>query len=223
MGQTRAMKRLLLPLQLLISLTAFARAQVPTITLAQLVPGNSWTWSYFEGEERTLYSTERYQVTERVGQKVVFELWTKYAHAQDFTPSARLTVDLAKCAQAYRGQRRPFSIGMQGIVNGHWSSEVYTVPATAFEEKFNCNPLEYPRTHPLYATVYETISTPWGTQTVFQQRPKIVSQILSFYFFDHPELRGVALRKAFNADSPYEYAMELVEWSQESSLQLTRK
>lgn len=207
------MKTLLICLQLLISLPVFARPEVPTISASQLTPGNSWTWSYYEGEERLLYSTERYTVTEAVNQKVVFEIWTMYADTTEFTPSARITVDLNKCARAFRGQRRPFSIGMQAIVNGRWSTETYSMPSTAFEEKFNCNPFEYPRLHPLYATINVTTSTPWGTQRLFQQKPKMASQILSFYFLDHPKLKATAFKKVFNVNSPFEYAMELVHFS----------
>ena len=207
------MKTILICLQLLLTFSALAIAEVPTISASQLAPGNTWTWSYYEGEDRLLYSTERYTVTELVNQKVVFEIWTRYPHTTEFTPSARVTVDLTKCERSYRGQRRPFSIGMQGIVNGRWSEETYLVPATAFEEKFNCNPYEYPALHPLYATVHLTEATPWGTQALFQQKPKVASQILSYYFVDHPKLKGTAYKKAFNANSPYEYAMELESYS----------
>jgi hypothetical protein len=207
------MKALLFCLQLIISFSVFAVSEVPTIATSQLAPGNSWTWSYFEGEDRVLYSTERYTVTEHINKKVVFEIWTKYAKTSDFTPSARLTVDLNKCERAYRGQRKPFSIGMQGMVNGHWSSEIYSMHSTAFEEKFNCNPFDYPELHPLFATIKASEDTPWGIASLFQQRPKVPSQILSYYFRDHAELSGIAYKKAFNANSPYEYAMELVEYS----------
>jgi len=207
------MKTLLLCLQLMLSPLALALGEVPTISASQLTPGNTWTWSYYEGESRLHYSTERYIVTEQVQNKVVFEIWTKYANTTEFTPSARLTVDLSKCERAYRGQRRPFSIGMQGMVNGRWSSETYSVISTAFEEKFNCNPYEYPALHPLFATINVTAATPWGASALFQQRPKMASQILSYYFKNHPTLSGIAYKKAFNADSPYEYAMELVDYS----------
>lgn len=207
------MKTLLLCLLLLVSFPAFALPEVPTIQLSQLTPGNSWTWSYYEGEDHLLYSTERYTVTSRVNKIVVFEIWTKYATSSEFTPSARVTVDLAKCERAFRGQRRPFSVGMQGIVNGQWSAETYSMRATAFEEKFNCNPFAYPALHPLYATINVTETTPWGNERLFQQKPKVPSQILSFYFLDHPQLQGTAFKKVFNADSPFEYAMELVDFS----------
>ncbi len=207
------MKTFLIFLQLFISATAFALAEVPTISASQLSTGNTWTWNYYEGEQRLLYSTERYTVTEHADKKVVFEIWTKYAQATEFTPSARINVDLKKCERAFRGQRRPFSIGMQGIENGRWSSVTYSVSSTAFEEKFNCNPFEYPTHHPLFATVNVTETTPWGEFDLFQQRPKMASQILSFYFKDHPELNGIAYKKAFNSNSPYEYAMELVDYT----------
>lgn len=204
--------KLLLIMLSVFSFSSFAQAlpAVPTIADEQLLPGRSWTWSYYEGEARKLHSTERYTVTEVEGRKVVFEIWTKYADSRVFTPSARLTVDLRKCEKAFRGQRQPFSIGMQGVENGGWSREVYSVRATAFEEKFNCNPFLYPTTHPLFSTVQESVNTPWGRYALFQQRPKVPSQILSFYFLDHPDLKATAYRKVFNADSPYEYAMELV-------------
>lgn len=206
------MKTLFIFLQIFVTATAFALSEVPTISASQLTPGNTWTWSYYEGEQRLLYSTERYVVTEHVGTKVVFEIWTKYARTSEFTPSARITVDLKKCERAFRGQRQPFSIGMQGVENGQWSSVTYSMRSTAFEEKFNCNPFEYPALHPLYATINVTEATPWGEFELFQQRPKMPSQILSFYFKDHPQLNGVAYKKAFNSDSPYEYAMELVDY-----------
>lgn len=207
------MKLITLALLLLVSMTSWALSEVPTITADQLAPGNSWTWSYYEGEQRKFYSTERYTVTEHTSNIVVFEIWTRYANTTEFTPSARLTVDLRNCERAYRGQRRPFSIGMQGMENGKWSSTIYRVRSTGFEEKFNCNPFEYKSTHPLYSTIDAEAETPWGWLPLFQQRPKVPSQILSYYFKDHQVLKGIAYRKAFNADSPYEYAMELVEYS----------
>lgn len=186
---------------------------LPIANAKQFSNGNYWVWNYYENGDRTkLHASEKYSVANVSGDLLTFEIWTKYSGKSDYTPSAKFIVNLDDCRRAFSGPRkREFTINMYAFAGGKWSTEAYQVKSTAFEEKFNCNPNEYSANHPQYATDYDIEATPWGTERLFQQKAKASDQILSFYFADHRLLAGVAYKKEFNPQSPFEYEMELVE------------
>ncbi len=184
---------------------------VPVISSEQLQVGNQWIWNYYEqGECGKFYSSERYTVVVRNRDWVTIDLWTQVATATVYTPSARFVINLQDCWSAFSGPRKKeFQITVHAFEKNKWSVEGYKVSSTAFEEKFNCNPYIYAQGAPAFETLFATVKSKWGEWLTFQQKPKAVSQLQSFYFFDHPALRGIAYQKRFNPLSPYEFAMEL--------------
>lgn len=207
------MKTLLLALTLFLGFPSFAQT-LPNVQSAQLKVGNFWVWDYFEnGDRNQFYSSEKYTVIDVVEDRITFEITTKYPGKTVYTPSARFTARLSDCSRSFSGGRhRLFTIDMYSFSNGKWTTEPYQMRATAFEEKFNCNPIEYKPNHPLFETVYDVVTTKWGVSSLFQQRPKVPNQILSYYFVNHPQMAGIAYKKEFNANSPYEFEMELTDF-----------
>lgn len=204
------MKILIIALGIFMALPAFAQ-RLPIVQAEQFKLGNFWVWDYFEnGDRNRFYSSEKYTVIGVLQDQITFEITTKYAGKTKYTPSARFTARLNDCTQSFSGGRhRIFTIDMYSYSNGKWTTEPYQMRATAFEEKFNCNPIEYKANHPLYETIYDVATTKWGPSALFQQKPKVPNQILSYYFINRPLMAGIAFKKDFNANSPYEFEMEL--------------
>lgn len=188
---------------------------IPSVTVDQFALGNTWFWSYYEnGDTHKLYSTERYRVVELKGTQLSFELWTLYSGASKYTPSAKFSFDLNQCFQAFNGSvKKPFLLKMYAFEKGSWSKTAFEVSSTAFEEKFNCNSKVYENTKDPYQTIFKDLETLSGTFKGFQQLPRqSSSQIRSFYFYDHPKLRGIAFQKTFNPQFQDFYEMRLTDW-----------
>lgn len=185
---------------------------LPIVSESIFQPGNYWIWDYFEpSDKNTPHSTERYLVIERKKNDVTIEIRTQYRGSSQETPSARFTVRLDDCFQAFKnGVRRPFTIQMSSLQNGKWSKP-FPIQSTAFEEKFNCNPLRYDKNHPHYVTRFLEETSKWGHLWFFQQESRKPDQILAYYFLDFGALSAVAYKKVFNESSPYEYEMDFVE------------
>lgn len=198
---------------LFIFLFGTSASALPIATAEQFSEGNYWVWNYYENGDRSkLYSSEKYLISNISGDEITFEIWTKYAGKLSFTPSAKFKVSLDDCRRAFNGRaHHPFTVDMHSHNGNQWSTDAYQAKSTAFEEKFNCNPTEYPANDPHYVTNYDFENTPWGNERLFQQKAKIPNQVLSYYFADHRFLTGVAYKKEFNPNSPYEFEMELVE------------
>lgn len=192
--------------------SGFANA-LPIAEAKQFAVGNYWVWNYYEnGDRLKLHATEKYLVSDVSGHLITIEIRTKYAGKSNFTPSAKFVASLNDCRRAFSGRtHRPFTIEMYSHTGGRWSTDAYKTKSTAFEEKFNCNPIEYPVNDSRYSTHFNVETTQWGAERLFQQKAKTPDQLLSYYFSDHPLLAGVAYKKEFNPDSPYEFEMELVE------------
>jgi len=201
-----------LTLALLLSLFTHVAWALPLVSAEQFYVGATWVWNYYkDGDHQQLHSLEKYTVTAVQGDRITFDITTQQASSAQFTPSARFHVKLSDCLRSFRGGRHHFfTVELQGYANGQWS-EGYQMKSLAFEEKFNCNPIEYPRLHPVFRTNYQDVETPWGEARVFQQKSVMPSQVLSYYFLDQGHLTGVAFKKEFNRDSAYSYGMELSE------------
>lgn len=203
-------------LSLFISVSASALpASVPMVTADQFAVGNTWFWSYFEeGDRQKLYSTERYRVVELKGSQMTFELWTMYNWTTAYTPSAKFSVDLNRCFQAFTGTvKKPFSLKMYAFENGAWSKTSYDVASTAFEEKFNCNAKVYQNASDQFQTMFKDLDILGEKSLSFQQLPKASnSQIRSFYSYAHPKIKGIAVEKTFNPQVKDYFEMRLVDW-----------
>ena len=193
-----------------------AAKEIPMISREQLKVGNYWIWTYYtDGNLSKPYSAERYEVVSVEGTLVTIEIWSRYQERGDFTPSARFRTDVAHCERAFQ---RPdiklnFLIKLYPMENGNWAKIPIPNAATAFEEKFNCNPILSTRKNSMYETRFHTMETQFGTSELFQQWPKYSkSQIQAFYFLNHPELKGVAYEKAFNPNTSSYYEMRLTDW-----------
>ena len=124
----------------ILTLWAFAQAQVPTVDATDFKPGKSWTWDYFR-EDGGLYSTETYRVLANHSGQLQIEMSTQVPGQRSFRSHHRLVVPLARCLESYRNpvHRVPWSFEMYyRNAKGRWEQ---TFPNTtlAFEEKFNCN------------------------------------------------------------------------------------
>lgn len=207
------MKSLLLAFILFISAPVIAQ-NLPIVQAEQFRVGNYWVWDYYENGDRSkFYSSEKYTVIDVVKDRITFEITTMYAGKSEYIPSAGFSAKLSDCSNSFTGGRHHFfTIDMYSYTNGQWTNEPYQMRSTAFEEKFNCNPFEYKWNHPLFETIYDVAVTKWGALPVFQQKPRVANQILSYYFVDHPRMAGVAYKKDFNAESPYEFEMVLADY-----------
>ena len=201
---------------ILFSLSAYAAPKyVPVVTAQQLKVGNTWFWSYYQkGDLQKWYSTERYRVVEHNGTKLAIEIWSLYSWSKEYTPSAKFTLDLNNCFQAFTGpQKKTFALKMYAFVNGAWADKGYDVDSTAFEEKFNCNPNVYSGDQDDYQTNFKDLNTTAGIFNGFQQFPQDKnSQVRSFYFFDHIKLQGIAFQKTFNPEREEFFEMYLTDW-----------
>jgi len=191
-------------------------SEIPIVSSDQFQVGNYWTWTYFtDGDLSLPYSTERYEVVSRDGPRLTFEIWSHYKNQGDFKPSAKFKVNLTQCEQAFfaRDVKVNFLIQLFPWENGAWATSSIPTQATAFEEKFNCNPILHSKKNSMYETKFEVIETTNGPINLFQQWPKYSkSQLKSFYFLDHPQLQGVAYKKAFNSGQIGYYETRLTDW-----------
>lgn len=192
---------------------------LPLISREQLQMGTYWEWTYYTNGNSSLpYSSERYRIVEVRGSIITFEISSRYDVHGSFTPNTRFRIDLSKCHNAFKNLdvKVNFLIELYTRENGEWSKTAIRTQATAFEEKFNCNPFVYSGRNSLYETRFESVETEGKTYLLFQQWPKSSkSQLRSFYYLDHAELRGVAFHKAFNPGTTHYYEMRLTDFGKE--------
>lgn len=194
--------------------TTFAWAEsLPMITQEQLNVGNYWVWTYFtRGDSALPYSAERYEVIEKKDTQILFEIRSRYEEQGEFKAHTRFRVDLARCHHAFKipNLKTNFLIELYSLSNSKWTKTPIQTPAVAFEEKFNCNPVYFSQPNSLYETRFISKETTQGLERFFQQWPKSPhSQLRSFYYWNHPELKGVAYKKDFNPETPHFYEMRL--------------
>jgi hypothetical protein len=213
----KALVKALIILTLSFSLQSVFGSEIPIVSMEQFKVGNYWTWTYFtDGDFSQPYSTERYQVISVEGSRLSFEIWSQYQNRGDFKPSAKFQVNFTQCKQAFL---RPdlkvnFLIHLFPWQNGAWASSSIPTLATAFEEKFNCNPVIHTKKSSMYETRFETLETAEGSMNLFQQWPKYSnSQLKAFYYLDHPQLKGIAFKKSFNPGTIGYYEARLTDWS----------
>ncbi len=195
-------------------------AGIPIVSSDQFQVGTYWTWTYFtDGDLSQPYSAERYEVVSREGPELTFEIWSQYQSQGEFKPSAKFKVDFTQCERAFLRQdtKVNFLIRLFPWQNGTWASSPIPTQATAFEEKFNCNPILHSILHSkknsMYETKFEMAETAEGSFKLFQQWPKYYnSQLIAFYFMDHPQLTGVAYKKSFNSGKIGYYETRLTDW-----------
>lgn len=202
----------------IILISEFCYAQtLPIASPEQFVNGNTWTWTYYSnGDLSRPYSSEKYEVIRVEGSLVTFEIQSKYSEKSSFSPNTRFKVNLEKCKQAFSNPdvKVNFMIALYPLQNGVWERTPIWSSATAFEEKFNCNPIIHSRRNSLYETRFQKFLFGGVEELFFQQWPKFgQSQLLSFYFINHPDLIGVAFRKEFSPGTPHYYEMRLTEYS----------
>lgn len=187
---------------------------LPMISMDQLRPGHSWTWTYYTGGDPSKpYSWERYDVIETHHSVITFEISSRYEIKGDFIPHTRFKADVSKCHRAFQNPNLKvnFMIDLYPFSHGKWEVTPISTRATAFEEKFNCNPIEHTSRRSMYETRFEGT----GTDAGFQQWPKATtSQLRSYYYINYPGLEGVAYRKDFNPGTPHFYEMRLTSWRQ---------
>lgn len=192
-----------------------AAATLPLVSPAQLQPGASYTWRYYEADG-TPYSTERYDFTAAAGPIVTFVMSSRMDHKGEtaFRPSHKIVVDLRKCERAHRDPRvkANFLVNQYPVLaDGTFATEPFFQAATAFEEKFNCN--AWAQKNGRYETLFASAATPWGEAALFQQKRQPADQLVSWYFRDHPALKGVAYKKDFRAGSDRSFQMRLEAFS----------
>lgn len=195
-----------------------APAAMPIISIGQLTAGSSFTWRYFDASQKgQAYSTERYEVLAQKNFLVTILMSTRLDHRGEtsFRPTHKFVVDYRKCVAAHRDPRQKMNFLIDlypALPGGSFTSRPVLTPALAFEEKFNCNPLEgHGRPSP-YQTILVTEETEFGADTLFQQKRLPGDQITGFYFFSEPKLRGVLYRKEFNPGGANPFHMRLVDW-----------
>ena len=199
----------------LLNYSSFA-GEIPIVSKAQFKEGNFWTWTYYtNGDFSQPYSSERYSVVFVEGEKVTIEIASRPKELGEFIPRVRFRTKLSQCEKAFRNPdlKMNFSVELYPLTDGAWPKTPIVSPATAFEEKFNCNPVLHHRSNAMYTTQFETVETPYGLSELFQQLPKYSkSQLLAYYFLDHRSLSGVAYKKAFNPGTVGYYEMRLTDW-----------
>jgi hypothetical protein len=185
---------------------------LPVISLQQLRTGSYWTWTYYtSGDHSKPDSSEKYEVIGTQGSLITFEMSSRHDEQSPFTPHTRFKADVSKCYRAFNDPKLKlnFMIHLYPRTNGIWETTPIPTRATAFEEKFNCNPIVHSSRNSMYETRFEGS----GPDALFQQWPKAAtSQLRSFYYLNYPGLEGVAYRKHFNPNSPHYYEMRLTDW-----------
>ncbi|MEO5970150.1 MAG: hypothetical protein ABIQ95_09500 [Bdellovibrionia bacterium] len=190
--------------------------EIPIVSREQFKVGNYWVWTYYtDGDFSKPYSSEKYEVVSVEGTRVTIELQSRPQDRGEFTSKVRFRADFTQCENAF--QRRDvkvnFMVALFPLENGNWAKTPIPSPATIFEEKFNCNPILHSKKNSMYETRFETMKMQSEAFELFQQWPKYSkSQILAFYFLDHPQLKGVAYKKDFNPNTSGHYEMRLTDW-----------
>lgn len=195
-----------------------AFATLPLVSLEQLKPGSSFTWSYFDlAKNGAPYSTEHYEVVAQEKNLITIVMSTRLDHRAEksFRPTHLFVVDYRKCLAAHKDSRikQNFLIDLHPAkADGTFERDSIPTSGLAFEEKFNCHPQERMGRPEAYKTVFEKAETIRGERNLFQQKRMFGDQIIGFYFLDDSLLSGILARKDFNPNFLNHFEMKLVDF-----------
>lgn len=186
---------------------------LPTIEGSPFQKGDEWVWAYSEWDSKNLkwsepYLYEKYRVTEVQGHKVEIEMSSDSQLNHQSPAHHKFVADTEACLRKGKSSKdlKSWRIAFYTKSFGsQWKLVSKQHKGLAFTEKFNC--LKGAEEILSGEVTYENRN--W---TIFNPNP---NQEGSWYFYDHPHLRGVTAMKDFGG-----YKMVLIKASRSLSFSM---